>query len=278
MSDPRELAQLAVSLRLDVLRMVQTAGSGHVDSSFSVIEILVALYFSVMRVRPREPQWPERDRLVLSKGHAAPALYAALARRGFFPVEELATLRRLDSHLQGHPTLATPGIDAPTGSLGQGLSLACGLALGQRRLGASPSPRVFAILSDGELNEGQTWEAIMFASHQRLESLTAIVDANGLQYTGRTADVLALPDLGARARAFGWRAIETDGHDFGELLSCLASPPDGRPTMIIAHTVKGRGVPFLEDDVVRHGKLLSDSEAAHAQRHLEQAGMVLEDA
>lgn len=252
-------------MRLDILEMVCTAGSGHIDSSFSVVDILTVLYFETMQVKPDSPSWSARDRLVLSKGHAAPALYACLARKGFFPSADLAGLRKIDSHLQGHSATSTPGVDASTGSLGQGLSIATGLAFAASiDRTADRAWRVFAVLSDGELNEGQTWEALMLAPHLRLTNLTVIVDVNGLQYTGRTRDVLALPNLKAAFTALGWTCVEVDGHSPSRLTKALAVASD-RPTIILAKTVKGRGVSFMEDNLYWHGRVPNESERTQAR-------------
>jgi transketolase len=252
-------ADSARDMRVEILNMVFHANSGHIDSSFSIVEILTALYGAILRVRPDQPDWPERDRLVLSKGHAAPALYAALSMRGFFARSELGTLRTETSVLQGHPRLSAPGVDAPTGSLGQGLSLAAGMSYAARNLGRSPDARVFAILSDGELNEGQTWEAIMFAGHQRLSGLCMIIDLNGLQYSGATKDVLRIPGLVTAIEAFGWDVTEVDGHSIPQLTETLARTSPA-PLAVVAHTIKGKGVSFLENDLKWHGKVPSRDE------------------
>ena len=237
------------------------------DSSFSVVEILTVLVHRLMRIDPTRPEWPERDRLVLSKGHAAPALYAALTQRGFFPRSDLARLRQIDSHLQGHPKPGTPGVDAPGGSLGQGLSFACGLAYAQRELHRWPS-RSYAVLSDGELDEGQTWEAIMFAAHQALANLTLIVDANGLQYTGPTASVLDLEPIADRLAAFGWSVTVADGHSCAELIEAFTRADGQTPHAVVARTVKGKGVSFLENNLSWHGKVPDDTEYAAARQEL----------
>lgn len=256
MSDADDLTQECVRARVAILDMVFRAGSGHIDSSMSVVEILVALYFSVLNIRSDIPDWAERDRVVLSKGHAAPALYAVLARRGYFPEADLATLRRLSSHLQGHPAMGTPGVDVGTGSLGQGLSIAAGMALANERIHRASARRVYAVLSDGELNEGQTWEAAMMASHFHLETLTAVVDVNGLQYTGPTTAVMDLRPLEEKFAAFGWSVVGVDGHSIAELRSAFAAPAlPGRPKAILARTVKGKGISFMENQVAWHGKV-----------------------
>lgn len=247
------LQELAAELRLDVFRMVMQAGSGHIDSSFSVLDIITTLYFAVMNIRPAEPAWPGRDRLVLSKGHAAPALYAALARAGFFPRADLRGLRQPGSHLQGHPRTATPGVDAPSGSLGQGLSIAVGMALALA-LEPGPRPRVFAVLSDGELDEGQTWEAVTFAGEQGPDNLVAIIDHNGRQYSTRSKQTFAPEALADKLIRFGWDADVVDGHSIPALREQL-SRRHPRPRALVAQTVKGRGVSFMEDTQDWHGKV-----------------------
>jgi transketolase len=259
--------EAARQMRIDILDMVFRASSGHIDSSFSIVEILTALYGSVLRVRPSEPNWPQRDRLVLSKGHAAPALYAALSLRGFFARAELWSLRTSASPLQGHPRLSTPGVDAPTGSLGQGLSIAAGMAYAAERLRRYAATRVFAVLSDGELNEGQTWEAIMFAGHQKLASLYMIIDLNGLQYSGTTTEVLNITDLLSAIKAFGWAVMEADGHSIAQLRESLQECAEA-PKAIIARTIKGKGVSFFENNLAWHGKVPTRAEYLSARAEL----------
>ena len=230
-------------MRLDIIEMLYRAGSGHLGGSLSTADILVALFFAEMRTRPGDLCWPQRDRFILSKGHGAPALYAVLARLGYFPREELASLRQFGSILQGHPDSGcTPGVEIPTGSLGQGLSIANGLALATR-LNRLPS-RIYVLLGDGETQEGQIWEAAMSAAHYRLDNLTAIVDRNRLQIDGRTADVMNVEPLARKWQAFGWQTLEINGHDFPALLAALKAcrANRGPPKVIIAHTVKGKGV------------------------------------
>lgn len=250
-----ELVRVAARVRRHIVAMIGEAGSGHPGGSLSAADILTALYFAVLRVDPARPDWPERDRLVLSKGHAAPALYAVLAERGFFPVSELGTLRKFGSRLQGHPDMkVTPGVDASTGSLGQGLSFAVGLALGARLDGASW--RVWALLGDGEVEEGQIWEAAMAAAHYRLGNLTAVLDYNGLQIDGPVEKVMSIAPIEEKWRAFGWNTTVIDGHDMKAILRAAAAAAEvkDRPTMIVAHTVKGRGVSFMEGRSEWHGK------------------------
>ncbi len=242
----RPLGTVIKDLRKRVLRMIAEAGSGHLGASLSAIDILAILYFMKMRQDPSNPSWPERDRLVLSKGHAAPALYAVLAEVGYIPTEELTSLREMGSRLKGHPDMATPGVDACTGSLGQGLSIAVGMALAAKIDGARN--QVYALLGDGELNEGQIWEAALTAAHHGLDNLTAIVDRNGYQLTGSTEDVKGLEPLADKWRSFGWETVETEGNDPASVLEALdtCDLTVGRPSVIIAHTTKGKGVSFME--------------------------------
>ncbi len=265
-----ELRRRAREIRCDLVRMLAAAGSGHSGGSLSAVEIVTALYWHVLRIRPEEPAWPDRDRFVLSKGHAAPVLYAALAERGFFPVEELQTLRKLGSRLQGHPDLRkVPGVEASTGSLGQGLSVALGMTLAGRL--DRRSYRVYALLGDGECEEGQVWEAAMAAAHYHAGNLTAIIDNNGLQIDGPVAEVLSPLPLPEKWRAFGWEVTEVDGHDLKALLQAFdwaAGANDRRPKMIVAHTVKGKGVSFMENQVDWHGKAPTSEQAACALKEL----------
>ncbi len=249
----QELRRIADDLRCLAVKMIYTAGSGHAGGSLSSADIVAALYFSVLNVDPTQPGWPERDRFVLSKGHACPILYAALARRGFFPMDELGTLRQLGSRLQGHPDMRkTPGIDATTGSLGQGISIAVGMALGARI--RRKDYRVYALLGCGEQQEGQVWEAAMAAAHYKLDNLTAIVDYNGLQIDGCNAEIMEIAPLADKWRAFGWRVVEIDGHNMTEILETLAGArkAKGQPTVIVARTVKGKGVSYMENQVKWH--------------------------
>jgi transketolase len=245
----RPLGTVIKDLRKQVLTMIAGAGSGHLGASLSVIDVLAILYFMRMKYDPKNPEWPERDRLVLSKGHAAPALYAILAEAGFFPVEELNSLRELDSILPGHPVMSTPGVDASTGSLGQGLSMALGMAVAAKLDGLDH--RVYALLGDGELNEGQIWESALTAAHLKLDNLTVIVDVNGFQLTGKTEDVKNLEPLDKKWAAFGWAVQEVDGHDPASILAALDSCDHnkGSPSVIIARTTKGKGVSFMEGNV-----------------------------
>lgn len=270
-----ELADVAREMREDIVSMICEAGSGHPGGSLSCADILAALYFGgVMEYDPGDPTDANRDRFILAKGHAAPALYAALAKVGYIPHAELATLRKLGSRLQGHPdSTLLPGVEVSTGSLGQGLSISCGLACGLR-LQASSS-RVFCLLGDGECEEGQVWEAAMFAAHQKLGHLIAIIDANGLQIDGPVDEVCDPGDLKAKFAAFGWETSEVDGHDVGALVSALsaAKASDSEsPKMIIAHTVKGKGVSFMEGECGWHGKAPDKEQAEAALAELRAKG------
>jgi transketolase len=266
--DLARLERIARTVRRDIVNMTAEAGSGHPGGSLSSVEILVALYFSIMRTDSNDPRWPDRDRFVLSKGHACPVLYSALARRGFFPVEELSTFRKIDSRLQGHAHVKTPGVEMSAGSLGQGLSFALGTALAAR-LDGRPY-RSYALLGDGECEEGQVWEAAMAASFYGVDNLTAIVDRNGIQNDRFTSQVAALEPLADKWRAFGWHVLEADGHDLAEVLGRLrdASAHEGEPTVIIAHTVKGKGVSFMENNPDFHGKVPNPEQLAQALSEL----------
>lgn len=260
---------MARALRRHIIEMTAAAGSGHPGGSLSTVEILTALYFRVMRYRADDPGWPDRDRFILSKGHAAPALYAVLAEVGLVDTGQLCTLRRIDSPLQGHPDKScTPGLEATSGSLGQGLSFGIGAALAGRLDGRGY--RVYVLLGDGECDEGQVWEAAMAAAHFKLDNLVGIVDRNGLQIDGWNRDVMDLEPFSDKWRAFGWNVIEADGHDFPALLAAFgqAASVKGRPTMIIARTVKGKGVSFMENQVDFHGKAPTREEAARALEEL----------
>ncbi|MHB8945465.1 MAG: transketolase [Bacillota bacterium] len=267
------MVEKARDIRRHIIEMIAAAKSGHPGGSLSATDILSALYFRVMRIDPARPDWPDRDRFVLSKGHGAPALYATLAERGYFPVEELKTLRRLHSRLQGHPDMRkTPGVEASTGSLGQGLSMANGMALAGRLDGRDW--RVYVLLGDGECEEGQVWEAAMAASHYRLDSVTAFLDYNGLQIDGPIEKVMSPNPLPEKWRAFGWHVVEIDGHDFTQILGAVeeAKKTKGRPTMIVARTVKGKGVSFMENEADWHGKAPSPEQAEQAEQALDQLG------
>jgi transketolase len=260
-------------IRRDIIRMIYAAQSGHPGGALSATDIVTALYFHFMRVDPRDPRWPDRDRFLLSKGHACPVWYAALAEKGFFPVEELKTLRQINGRLQGHPDmLKTPGVDMTTGSLGQGLSIAVGMALGLRLDGRDA--RVYVILGDGELNEGQIWEAAMAAAKYGLDHLLAIVDYNDLQLDGYCHDVMPIEPLADKWRAFNWQVAEIDGHDMHQILAAIegAQHTEGRPTVIIAHTVKGKGVSFMENDCDWHGRAPNEAQYRQAMAELADEG------
>ena len=274
--DVQSLKALARELRLEVLDVTTQVASGHVSSSYSSVEILVAVYFGgILRYRPQEPHWPERDRFILSKGHSAIGLYATLALRGYFLVEELRTFDAIDSRLQGHPDMTvTPGVDMSTGSLGQGLSPGVGMAIGAKMRGLAF--RTWVMLGDGEVQEGQVWEAAEVAARYRLDNLTAIVDNNRLpQYTwpdfghrGREHPVANLP---AKWSAFGWRVFECDGHDMDAIVRTLeaAGGVEGQPAAVIAHTIKGKGVSFMEGEFAWHAKPLDAEGLARALAELE---------
>ncbi len=266
--DIDRLKEIALTVRKDILHMTTTAGSGHPGGSMSATDILVSLYFNVMRHDPGKPDWPNRDRFVLSKGHAAPALYAVLAECGYFSKKLLPSLRELGSPLQGRPDMKRlPGIAMSTGSLGQGLSTALGMAMGCRLDGKKN--RIFCLIGDGESQEGQIWEAAMAAVHNRLDNLTAIMDENGLQIDGTTEDIMNVTNQRARWRAFGWDTHVINGHDFEAILKLLLKPKEvGKPRMIIAQTVKGKGVSFMENQLKYHGAPLSNDELKKALKEL----------
>lgn len=255
-------------IRRHILSMIYSAGSGHPGGSLSCVELLTVLYFAVLNHRPRSPDWDQRDRFILSKGHAAPALYAVLAEAGYFPVKELITLRKTGSRLQGHPDKKIPGIEVSSGSLGQGLSIASGSAL-NAKLEKSPS-KTYVLLGDGECDEGQVWEAAMLASHYKLDNLIAIVDRNGLQIDGLTEKIMRLEPLTKKWAAFGWHVLEINGHDIHEIHSAFESAKKmkGKPTVIIAHTFKGKGVSFMEWISAFHGKSLTKEELEIALKEL----------
>jgi len=262
--DVVRLAQTASLLREDILKMIHAAGAGHPGGSLSAVEIIAALYFHVLDIDPARPDWPDRDRFVLSKGHACPALYSALAERGFFPKEELGTLRKYHSILQGHPDMnKTPGLDMTAGSLGNGLSIGLGMALSARL--HRQNYTVYVMLGDGECQEGMVWEAAMAAAHHGVSNLIAIVDCNGVQINGWVNDVLKIEPLADKWKAFGWSVIEINGHDMAQVLEALHRAKTMRgPAVILSHTVKGKGVSFMEDDPAWHG-------SAPNSQQLEQA-------
>nr|VFK39182.1 MAG: transketolase [Candidatus Kentron sp. TC]VFK40236.1 MAG: transketolase subunit A [Candidatus Kentron sp. TC]VFK54932.1 MAG: transketolase [Candidatus Kentron sp. TC] len=267
--NPGQLGEIARELRKTILRMIHHAGSGHVGGSLSCIDVLTCLYFSEMRHYPFRADWPARDRFVLSKGHAAPALYAILARSGYIASHDLSQLRSLDSILQGHPdSRRCPGIEASTGSLGQGLSIAHGMALAIRD--RPESPRVYVLLGDGELQEGQVWEAAMSAGHYQTRNLCALIDANGLQLDGAVHDIKNVEPIGDKFSAFGWNTIDIDGHDMQAILQSLdrARGYRNRPTVIIARTIKGKGVSLFENDAKWHGKVPDEEQLRIALEEL----------
>jgi transketolase len=273
------LKELARDLRLDILEMTTRVASGHVSSSYSSVEILTALYFGgpgkggILRYRPDEPLWPERDRFFMSKGHAAPLLYAVLARARYFPREELWGLRTVNRRAEGHPVQhKLPGIETTSGSLGKGISVGLGHILGGR-LNGSTGYRAYVLLGDGECQEGQIWEAAMFGAHVRADKLTAIVDYNKYQESGPISRELALKPFAEKWRAFGWHTEEVDGHDIGALIEVLQSVQqvEGKPQVIIAHTVKGKGVSFVEADYRFHGKALTPEQAEKAREEINAA-------
>ncbi|MBI5049438.1 MAG: transketolase [Nitrospirae bacterium] len=270
MKDIKTLEGIAREIRIYILKMLAEASSGHTGGSLSAADIAVGIYFSKMNFNPDNPRWKERDRFILSKGHAAPLLYAILAKAGYFPVDNLMTLRKIDSPLQGHPCCAVlPGVEISTGSLGQGLSVANGIALGLR-LDKIPA-RVYCITGDGEIQEGQIWEAAMTASHYKLDNLCAVVDNNGLQIDGPVEEVMRISPLHDKWTAFGWHVIEVNGHNMEEIINALdkAETIKGQPTVIIAHTIKGKGVSFFEGRVEYHGIAPTRKELEKALKELE---------
>ncbi len=274
----KDLALKANRARLLAVEAVHQAASGHPGGSLSCLDALTALYFNEMRVDPANPQWAERDRFVLSKGHCAPALYAVLALRGFFPVEDLQMLRSIKSHLSGHPDMKyVPGVDMSTGSLGQGLSTAVGMALAAKHTGKTF--RTYAICGDGEIEEGQIWEAVMAAAKWKLDNLCAFIDVNGLQIDGNTADVMPSEPLDQKLEAFNWHVVKIDGHNIDQILSALAEARSckGMPTAILMKTVKGKGVSYMENNAGWHGKAPNADEFAIARAELEAKIKELEE-
>jgi transketolase len=270
MASDKELVRLSRRIRADVLRATTEAGSGHPGGSLSATDILVTLFWRVLKNDPRNPLWSDRDRFILSKGHAAPALYAVLAERGYFPKDQLHHLREHGSMLQGHPDATrTPGVEVSSGSLGNGLSIASGIASALKLDGKSS--RVYCLLGDGECDEGLVWEAAMFAAHKRLDNLTAIVDRNGLQIDGPTEKVVSLEPLADKWRSFNWHVVCVDGHDYSKLLAAFEEARNmmGKPTVMIANTVKGKGVSFMEGVVSFHGKACTPAELDIACKELE---------
>ena len=270
--DIKALRRLATEIRQDILRMIANAGSGHPGGSLSMVELLVGLYWYKLRHDPKNPSWPDRDLCLLSKGHGCPALYTVLAHLGYFPKDELMTLRRYPTRLQGHPERGSlPGIEMSAGSLGQGLSMANGIALADRLDGRTR--RIFCVLGDGELQEGQVWEAAMTAHHHKLDAVCAIVDANQLQQNGPVKQIQDIEPLPEKWRAFGWRSIEIDGHDLEQVLRAYdeAQTCTGTPQVIVARTVKGKGVSFMELNPAWHGVAPKPDELERALKELQAA-------
>lgn len=265
-----ELSGVCRQMRRDIINMTANAGSGHPGGSLSAVELMASVFYNHMRIDPENPRWADRDRFVLSKGHAAPCYYAVLAELGFISRDEFKNFRQLHSILQGHPDCKkVPGVDASTGSLGQGCSIAVGMALGAKVQGKDT--KVFTLLGDGECQEGQIWEALMSAAHYKLDNLTVIVDNNGLQIDGSNDEVMSLGDLHAKFTSFGYNVIElADGNDIEAVLAALRIPPmKGKPTLILCHTHKGKGVSFMEDQVGWHGKAPNEQQRAEALKELE---------
>ena len=277
-TDKKMLALTAAKARLHAVTMVHDAASGHPGGSLSCLDVLTALYFDEMKVDPANPQCPDRDRFVMSKGHCSPALYPVLAMRGFFPEEELKMFRRIDGHMSGHVEMKhVPGVDMSTGSLGQGISTAVGMALAGKI--GNKDYRVYSILGDGEVAEGQVWEAFMAANKYHLDNLCAIVDVNGLQIDGATKDVMPTEPLDEKFRSFGAHVITIDGHDLDAILAAFAEAKatKGQPTVILAKTVKGKGVSYMENNAGWHGKAPNAEQFAQAKAELEAAIAALED-
>jgi transketolase subunit A (EC 2.2.1.1) len=264
----KQLEAKAKKMRRDVIQMLEKAGSGHPGGSLSSTEILTCLFFKVMRHNPQDPKWPDRDRFHLSKGHCCPIWYAVLAECGYFPKEELSRLRKLGALLQGHPDVHVPGIDVASGSLGQGLSVTLGMALSGRI--DKRDYRVYCLLGDGEIQEGNVWEAAMACAHFRTDSLCAVIDHNGFQIDGRVQDVMAIEPLADKWKAFGWHVISVDGHNIAQLLAAFeeARSTKGKPTVIIAKTIKGKDVSFMENVADFHGRAPTKEEAVIALKEL----------
>ena len=267
-----ELQKMANEVRKGIVTSTHAAKCGHPGGSLSAADIYTFLYFEEMNIDPKNPQMEDRDRFVLSKGHTAPGLYSTLANRGFFPVEDLTTLRHLGSYLQGHPNMHIPGVDMASGSLGQGISAAVGMALGERMQGKTN--RVYTLIGDGESEEGQVWEACMFAGHRKLDNLCVILDYNGLQIDGRLEDVCSAEPFPDKFKAFRFHVIEIDAHNFDEIRAAFkeARETKGQPTVIIAHSLKGKGVSFMEGSIDWHGKAPNNEQYAIAMADLERIG------
>ena len=268
--EKKQLMATACKVRMNAIRGVHAAKAGHPGGSLSAADMFTYLYFKEMNIDPANPKWEDRDRFVLSKGHTAPGLYATLALRGFFPVEDMDSLRQIGSHLQGHPNMnETPGVDMSTGSLGQGISAAAGMALGAKY--QKKDCRVYTLLGDGEIQEGQVWEAMMFAAHYKLDNLCVIVDNNGLQIDGKVADVMSPYPIPEKLRAFGFEVVEIDGHDFDQIEAAFekAKATKGKPFGIVMKTIKGKDVSFMENNAGWHGKAPNDDEYAQAMSELQ---------
>ena len=268
-SEKKQLMAAACKVRMGAIKGVHAAKAGHPGGSLSAADLFTYLYFKELRIDPKTPKWEDRDRFVLSKGHTAPGLYAALALRGYFPEEDLLTLRQIGSHLQGHPNMnLTPGVDMSTGSLGQGVSTAAGMALAAKYQGEDC--RVYTLLGDGEIQEGEVWEAFMFAHHYKLDNLCVIIDNNGLQIDGRVEDVMSPYPIPEKLRAFGFQVYEIDGHDFEQMETAFnqARETKGVPSAIVMKTVKGKGVSFMENQAGWHGKAPNDEEFEIAMNEL----------
>jgi transketolase len=262
-----DLNKLAIEVRKDIINMISSTGSGHPGGSLSCVEILLTLYFRVLKIDPNNPTWNGRDRLVLSKGHAAPALYSILARRGFFNLNELSSFRQFGSILQGHPDMKrTPGIDVSTGSLGQGLSVGVGMALAAKMKNSLYN--TFVIIGDGEMQEGQIWEALMAISHYKLSNLIVILDYNKLQIDGNNNSVMSLGNIRAKLKAFGFKVLEVDGHDINALIETFSLKFTNKPHFIIANTIKGKGISFMENKYEWHGKPILENEKQMALTEL----------
>jgi transketolase len=268
-SQIKELESKAKQIRRLIVRMLAKAGSGHPGGSLSATDLITALYFSVLRHNPQEPNWPDRDRFHMSKGHCCPLWYAALAESGYFPLDQLWTLRQLGSILQGHPDRRTPGVDVASGSLGQGLSVSLGMCLAAKI--DKKDYRVYCLMGDGEIQEGNIWEAAMACAHYKCDNLCGILDYNGFQIDGKIKDIMGLEPVAAKWQAFGWHTIEIDGHNMKEILSAYsqAKTIKGKPTIIIARTIKGKGVSFMENVVDFHGRAPTKEEEARALKELE---------
>ena len=264
-----ELQEIARQIRVGIIDAVWSAKSGHPGGSLSIADVLAYLYFEELNIDPKNPDWKDRDRMVLSKGHCAPGLYSALAHRGYFPVEDLKTFRKTSSYLQGHPDMKhTPGVDMTSGSLGQGASTSCGMALANKI--DKTSVRIYAILGDGEIEEGQVWEAAMFAGHYKLSNLCWLVDFNGLQIDGPIAEVMDSEPIGDKFRAFKWNVVECDAHDFDSIEAAYkaARACTDKPTVIISHSIKGKGVSYMENSVAWHGAAPNDEQYEIAMKDL----------